>query len=196
MIQNMVSFAERSYLLAAGTTMKIDRQASFLTCLESSDSFKIKLNNSPESDFGAGLQFEPIGGFSSVELRNPGATDITLTLGFGIGNMHDNRVTLNTGQTLPVRQSVPDIFSASNIYTIANADKIIVPANPLTRRVMVQNWDTSATVFLNGVTMTVNGNGLRLPPGGSAVEIETTDDVHAYCVATILLQVSVFAWSA
>ncbi|MBI1220142.1 MAG: hypothetical protein GC186_16515 [Rhodobacteraceae bacterium] len=199
-MSNQVSYAERSFTLAAGSTLKYPRQATFIDCLASSAAFKIKLDNSPESDFNAGLQFEPIGGFQDVEIRNPNAVPITLTLGFGIGNMRDNRVTLNAGQTLPVRQGSPDVFNTLHYISVPVSSAILLrAANPLRADITIWAADGNAGLLYitSGAALDQN-YGIILNPGQS-LTLTNAADIYAFNASptnTAACRVFENAWSA
>ncbi|WGT50151.1 hypothetical protein [Thioclava nitratireducens] len=191
-----VNYATRDYTVEPGATLQIVRQAQFVACLAASSTFKIAFDDGSESDFEAGLTYSPESGFSRILIRNPGAQTLTVSLGIGAGNIRDGRVTINAGVTLPVREGAPDVFTAQRIQIVSQTDTLILPENPLRKEVIIQNQNSSGTLYLNGAPMGGDNKGLAVLYGGASVTLETTAAIYGYNWAMGYYNVTELSWSA
>ena len=175
-----MSIVTRTYTIAAGSSVKMSRKADFLRCLESTGIAEVQFDNAGDGgDLEGGLAYWPQGGFSQADILNPTASDITLIIAVGKGRMEDNRATVNTGQTLPTRETAPDVLSANAPVSAVNAAATLLSAaNAKRREILIVNTDAAATVYIGGDPAAAAGAGVPLLPGQS-LTLETSAAVYA-----------------
>ncbi len=159
------SYAQRSYTVQPGETWEIFRQSDFVTCLEGSTAFKLRINESPASTFQAGLTFRPTGGVQRVQVENTTADPLIVSLGFGLGNIEDARLSL-PGGTVPTRPQRKEWrrIDAPEIGQI----EVLAPANPSRDELIVENPTPYSVSIVDEVGLL--GDILRiLEPGDSFV---------------------------
>lgn len=101
------TYGSMTRTIAAGTEERFDISGSFLRCLVSSHSdFRLRVGGGAPQYFDQGLKYvaEAGEGFEYVSIINDGASALTLTLGFGFGDLDDDRLSL-VGGSLPVEPS-------------------------------------------------------------------------------------------
>ena len=62
------NYSTRSFAVPANGSIELYREAEFLTCLEATGDFKIKIDNGPSFDFEAGLSISFDRAFTRLEL--------------------------------------------------------------------------------------------------------------------------------
>lgn len=194
-----VQYARRSYTIAAGDAVRIDRDSSFITCLQASSVFKIRFNEGPENDFEAGLTYSPQMGFHNVTLRNPGAAPITVTVGFGKGEITDSRVTISEGDKVLTRQASPDVLTTGAAVNCPDVATTALLAADTLRREAVIVVPTTATgpVYIGGDAAAAAGQGIPVLPGQSFT-LETSAAIYGRndTGGAVAVAVASFGWSA
>lgn len=172
-----MSIVTRIYVIAAGSSVTIHRQADFLRCLDlqGAPSINVEFDNGDGGDLAGGLMYRPEGGFQTVELKNTNATSVTINVAMGKGTMEDNRATVNTGQTIPVRQGAPDVFTTIATAVGSGQATVISAYNALRKTFTLkvdQSFNATYQVKLGA------GGGQNWPmSAGDSVEIETTSEI-------------------
>lgn len=85
-----------TWTVPPGEMVAVNRSAEFLTCLNAASPFRIRIGSGPETDFEQGLTFRSDRSFDRVEIVNPHAQELSVTLGFGRGDIHDNRLVISS----------------------------------------------------------------------------------------------------
>ena len=170
------TYAVRHFTIPAGASVETYRAADFLTCLGATAGFKLSFDNAPRVDFEAGLTLRTAGGFTRLEMINEGASDISITLGFGRGDIQDSRLTL--GGTIGADNIAPENFAAGAPVSALNAAaKLIAAANANRREIVLVNAG-AATVYIGGDAGAVAGAGLPLA-GGQSLALTTSAAIYA-----------------
>lgn len=194
-----VTYAVRQFLIPAGETVSVVRDAGFLTCLDATAPFKVAFDEGSENDFEAGLTYTPVEGFDRVAMRNPTAGPITVRLGFGKGAIADARVVLSSGNTLWTRERPADqVSTGAAIAAASGAVTLLAAADALRREIMVVA-PTTATgpVYIGGAAAAAAGEGIPLLPGQS-LTLSTGAAIYARndTGAPVALAVATIGWSA
>ncbi len=186
---NTPQYQANTWEVPAGGFLEVARSADFLVCLEASSPFKIAFDQSPETNFEAGLSFHVPMGFHRIRLRNPNAGAISVRLGFGRGDLRDARLVLEGSiQTAP--QS-PEQFEANGPVTIAAGAAVQLAGADLSRReIAVKNLNSSETIWIKGEGV-AGASGWPLAPFEGAV-LTTTAAVFAYNPAAGSVDVATF----
>ncbi|PIE10508.1 MAG: hypothetical protein CSA72_08355 [Rhodobacterales bacterium] len=90
------SYISSTWTVPANGAVTVNRSAEFLSCLDAAAPFRVRIGNTPETAFEQGLTFHSDVTFDRVEIVNPNAFEISVTLGFGRGNISDNRLVVAT----------------------------------------------------------------------------------------------------
>lgn len=164
--RQQASFRRFKIVIPAGGSYKLDNPFNYFRCYSATFDFKIMWSaNNSQTDFGAGLgiKFDTV--LPYVIIRNPGATQLSVDVGVGIGYFDDSRLSVSgTVNTMPAPYS---FFAVSNT-TIADGS-VTVPAAAKT---IIQN--VGANVMYIGAA-----NGLQLQPQGT-FEVELNEDFTVY----------------
>lgn len=170
------SYTTRTLTIPAGGSIETYRAASFVTCLKAQAPFKIGLDGQALTDFEAGLTYSPEGGLQLVELRNPGATDNTVTLAFGKGAIQDSRLTL--GGSIAANIEAPDTFTTPPPVNAADGAATLLAAANGNRAELILVNEGAGKIYIAGSAAAVVGQGLPLEVGQSMV-LTTTAAVYA-----------------
>ena len=175
------SYKEFTIVLGANAVYTLNNPYNFCRCLSSTGKFKVAWStNQMDTDFEGGLQakFDTI--LPYVQIFNPSSSAITISLGLGVGDFDDSRLTFSGSvQTIPAQYTT---FSAQS-YTIASGSATIPPAQKL----IIQN--TGANVMYIGGTGT---DGLKLQPNGT-FEVACEQSITIYGTNGDTLAVGSFA---
>lgn len=116
-MKNLPNIATRVFVIPAGASSTIVREAEFITCLESSAPFKMRLDQGPFFDFEAGLGLTVAEKFGRADFLNDSDTDITVRVALGRGDVQDARLVLSgtvaTRVTEPVAIKDPVAISGT-----------------------------------------------------------------------------------
>lgn len=149
------SYREFTIVLPAGGIYTLNNPFNFCRCLEATNKFKVAWSsNSMDTEFNAGLQAKFDSILPYVQIFNDSGSENVISLGVGIGDFDDSRLTVSgIVKTEPAQYSTFGVtrmtFPANGILTVDPAPKVIL-----------QN--TGATVIYVGAT-----NGLELQPSGT-----------------------------
>ena len=102
-------YATRRVTVPAGGTVEIVRTATFVTVLAADAPFRARFDNYPEFDLEQGLTLRTPNGFQRIELRNPSAGPINVTIGLGRGDVNDARLVIS-GQ-VETQEQMPELFT-------------------------------------------------------------------------------------
>lgn len=112
--------------------------------------------------------------FDRVEIDVTGAD--TVQVGIGNGQARYNRA--NASVTVVTNKQPQSSTFANAQKTVTNASAQLVAANAARQYLLIQNKDTSGSVYVTiGATATTS-NGVKIPPGGS-YEMATTQTTQA-----------------
>ena len=164
--RQQASFRRFTIEIPAGGSFKLDNPFNYFRCYSATFDFKIMWSaNNSQTDFGEslGVRFNEV--LPYVIIRNPGATQLRVDVGVGIGYFDDSRLTVSgTVKTMPAPYSA---FAVTNV-TITDG----VATVPAAGRSIIQN--TGANVMYIGAA-----NGLQLQPQGS-FEVELNEEFTVY----------------
>jgi hypothetical protein len=79
------------WTIAPFGTVTVNRTGEFLTCLDATDTFRIRLSDAPETDFEKGITFTSDVPFHKVDLINPTDAPLVVTIAIGRGSVRDAR---------------------------------------------------------------------------------------------------------
>ena len=151
-------------------------EATHIYCFDASNTFQIALNGEDGADFRKGRSFSGDYVFNFVDVINPHASDITVSLGFGKGVIED-RATVIEG-TL-VNKSGETIETLSPVSVGTTATKLFDIDTDATRRWICP--DDDIYIGASGVTTT---NGMPVKAGERAL-VETGAEVYGVASATV-----------
>lgn len=150
------SYKEFTIVLGGNAVYTLNNPYNFCRCLSSTGKFKVAWStNQMDTDFDGGLQakFDTI--LPYVQIFNPSASPITISLGLGIGDFDDSRLTVAG----PIQTYSAQFTSFSALTeTVSSGQATIQPA----QKVIIQN--TGSNVMYIGGTGT---DGLKLQPNGT-----------------------------
>ena len=171
-----VQYVARTYTIEAGDIVEIARDSAFLTCLTSTGNFKLRFNDGSETRFEAGLTYRPASGFLKVSARNHTAQAITVTFGFGKGEITDSRV--NITNAIDTNMVAPNTLATGDpVNVTTSGSALLAAANNLRREVMVINTDATAVIYVNGSFATA-GQGIPVLAGQS-LTLSTSAAIYA-----------------
>ncbi|MCE8508347.1 hypothetical protein KBY28_07770 [Ruegeria pomeroyi] len=179
--------------MPANDMVVVHRQANFLTCLEASARFRIAFDDGPETDFQKGLTFRPGQNFSTVRIVNNSGADMTVELGFGSGQVDDNRLVLQGD--VAVKAISPDALTTQAPAAVPAGQAVeLAGANTARAEIMVKNLSLSETIWIQGAA-TVAAHGLPLD-GKEGVVLTVKGAVYAYNPAGVAVSVAVMETEA
>lgn len=170
------SLASFAITIPPGGSDEVHRAADFITCLSASHAFQLALDGGPVSDFESGLTFKPTGGLRLTRINNPDPVHpLTLQLGFGRGDILDNRTSFSgtidvmPAGNFPVETVSPDVLTTgAPISCEYAAVTALAAANSKRVEVMVTNTG-GATVYVGGDPAASPGEGIPVSGGASLV---------------------------
>ena len=175
-MQNPPNYVTREYVIPANGTVEGYREASFMTCLEATAAFSLKIDNAAKFDFEAGLGIVFDGTFTRYELINETGTDITVKLAIGRGNVRDARLVISG--TLSTQSTVPDTLTTGAAVSALNAATTsVIAANTSRVEALVVNAG-AATIYIGGNAAAAAAEGLPLAAGQS-LTLNTTAAIYA-----------------
>lgn len=169
-------YTEWTFALAAGQTEQVSISADFVACLAATANFTLSLDGSPHANFMAGLLYRAPQGFDKLEITNPTAGAISVTLGIGSGDLRDARLSLSG--SLKTKEVAPDLFTTGAAVSAPNAAVTLLAAGNLNRRTVMINNTGSGTVYIGGNAAALAGEGLPLLAGQER-GIDTTAAIYA-----------------
>lgn len=164
-------YATRTFTIAAGGSVEVIRQASFVTVLESDAEFKARFDNAPEFDLEQGLTIRAPELFSRMEFRNPGAAPIVVKVGLGKGDVNDARLTIS-GQ-VTTQEAAPNSLTTGSPLSATNAATTLIAAENLLRREIIIANDGAGKVYIGTASGATAGQGLPLDAGQTMVLANT-----------------------
>lgn len=189
-----VSYHVYEYTLEAGSSVNLERQSTFVTCLSASARFKISFDDGPQSDFEAGLTYKPEKHITKLRITNKSSARLSLKVALGGGNITDARVVISSDVTLETREKSPNSFDVGVDFDIlGKKKKKIASADELRRELIIFNKNDSPAHILVGSY----ANAYASPPRGMQIDaggyftLHTSDEVWAYNTATTTAKVSV-----
>lgn len=164
--RQQASFRRFKIVVPANGSYKLDNPFNYFRCYSATFDFKIMWSaNNSQTDFGAGLGIKFDDVLPYVIIRNPGATQLSVDVGVGIGYFDDSRLSVSgTVNTMPA----PYSFFAVNNIAIADGSATV----PAAAKTIIQN--TGANIMYIGTA-----NGLQLQPQGT-FEVELNEDFAVY----------------
>ena len=151
------SYKEFTLTLPANGIYTLNNPYNFCRCLSATGKFKVAWSsNQMDTDFEGGLQAKFDTVLPYVQIFNPSSTPLTLSMGLGIGDFDDSRLTVSgTVSTAPAQYND---FTAETLTFDSTGILEIQPA----QKVIIQN--TGGNVVYIGGTGT---DGLQLQPNGT-----------------------------
>jgi len=198
----------QSYIVPANGSAALFREAEFLTCLEATAPFRVKIDNGPEFDMESGLSMTFPAAFTRVELIDTSGANNTIKVAVGKGNVRDGRFNLSGSVNVstpapidvsaaPIREDVPDVLTTGGtVSALDAATTSLVAANALRRELILVN-EGAGTVYIGGAAGATAGQGIPLLAGQSLF-LDTTAAAYARNDSGAAVNVSVTEseWSA
>ncbi|MEY8798944.1 hypothetical protein AB9K35_01250 [Leisingera sp. XS_AS12] len=178
-----------TWKIGAGESLEIARAAEFLVCLEASAPFKITFDHGTKTNFEAGLSFKVPGGFSHVRIENPGASEISVRLGFGRGDLRDARLVLD-GAVHTESISAPVFLAPGPVSIAAGAVSQLVTDDLERRELAIKNTDETETIWVKDQS-DVGASGWPLGPSEGLV-LTTSAAVYAFNPSASSVSVAIF----
>ena len=176
MLNKSPSYTTRKITIPAGGSVQIYRDAFFVACLEAQAPFRISFDGGPQTEFEAGLTYNPENGVRLVEVINTGASDNAVTMAFGRGSIQDSRLTL--GASIATKVEAPNTFATgAPVSALDAATTELAVANSNRVEILIAN-DGAGKVYIGGDAAATAGQGLPLGPGASMV-LTTAAAVYA-----------------
>lgn len=151
------SYKEFTLTLPANGIYTLNNPYNFCRCLNATGKFKVAWSsNQMDTDFEGGLQAKFDTVLPYVQVFNPSETPITISLGLGIGEFDDSRLTVSG--TVSTAQAQYNNFSAETLTFDETGILEIAPA----QKTIIQN--TGGDVVYIGGTGT---DGLQLQGNGT-----------------------------
>jgi hypothetical protein len=137
------TYGSQSRTIAAGAEERFDISGTFLRCLYASHSdFQLRIDGGAWQYFDQGLKYvaDDGDGFGYVSIINNSASPLDITLGYGFGDLDDDRLSL-VGGNLPVvpaggaaffdvQARVPDAVALDQDTIASGASSTIIAADP------------------------------------------------------------------
>lgn len=168
------SYKEFTFTLPAGGVYTLNNPYNFCRCLESTGKFKVAWSsNQMDTDFNQGLQAKFDTVLPYVQFFNPSGAPIVISVGLGIGDFDDSRLSVSG-----VVYTEPAQYAAFAVqqYTFPASGVLTIPA---AQRVIIQNT-SSSNVYIGAA------NGLQLQQYGTfEYTLETAIDIYGTNGATV-----------
>jgi hypothetical protein len=186
------SYAARSFEIPAGESVQVYRQSNFLTCLEANRAFQVAFDGNSPNDFEKGLTYREDKGFTRVRIINNNPDELSVKLGFGRGQVADNRLVVTDG----IKTSAPQNFSTIQ-YEIPAGDTVSAGSGFGAREFLFANEGDAEVRLLSGqdtrqlANGTVDtGTGWPIEPGSKLV-LTVADQIQIKNVGTVQTLVTV-----
>lgn len=164
------------YTIPPGGEISVQRAANYLICLEGSAPFKIRFNDGTVSDFEAGITLRQPDGFTKLEVVNPTQNPLAVTLGFGIGDVRDSRMTI-TG-TLDTKVQTPPNFTAQAVQSVPAGEVSEIAAVTPTRAEIGLTNEGADKVWVRGdAVAAIAGQPIE---AGQSVVLTTTAALYVF----------------
>ena len=166
------NYSTRSFAVPANGSIELYREAEFLTCLEATGDFKIKIDNGPSFDFEAGLSISFDRAFTRLELIDvTGATNV-VKIALGKGGVKDARLVLSG--RIDTKPATPDVLTTgAPVAAAPGANTALAAANVQRKEAILANQG-AGTVYVNGSA----GQGVPLAAGAIMV-LENAGPIYA-----------------
>lgn len=197
-----------TWTVPPGEMVAVNRSAEFLTCLNAASPFRIRIGSGPETDFEQGLTFRSDRSFDRVEIVNPHAQELSVTLGFGRGDIHDNRLVIASAVNTIERTIIRPISSDDSTVNIGNGITAswnlwevvkrnpnpfteIVPASKIRKSVQISIMSDSAKLSVHPALsgscgyfplVTLSAGEIAEIPGGSRLLARSPDGNAKFCI--------------
>lgn len=169
-------YQEFVYKMAAGEEINVTSVGDFFACLDATDDFKIAFSGGSKTVFKAGIKYRPGFEIGSVQLLNHNASEITVTIAIGKGDIDDNRLTVSG--SINSRSEVADDATDSALVTVEDGDNDqVLAANSLRREAIIANIGTDLVYIVFDSSTTVKGIPLA---SGATWILETTAAIRIY----------------
>jgi hypothetical protein len=185
------AYASIAGVIAGNDTRQFNVTGTFIRCFAASHTdFLIRIDDDPVQFFDQGVGIELAEGerFTKIEVVNKSPTDLSIELGYGAGQVSDNRLSL-VGGALPVEQRVLAAAEASETIA-ATSDGTIIAADPERYRGHLTNHGAGAV----HVRATAGGTVGRPVLPGETFEFRTQSALYVHnpngtsCVVTLLTE--------
>ncbi len=166
------------FTVLAGQMLEIGATGDFVRCLESTATFEISLNSGSRLYFSSGIEYKTSGTdeFTSIQIFNVGGSPLTVTLGWGYGELNDNRLTA----TAALNIATPTGLQTTADQTVnSNSSGLIVAANNDRKEVIISNLADNGGKMRIGDSNVSSTRGVELSPGQS-ITLTTTAAIYAY----------------
>lgn len=157
--------------IAAGGVYKLDSPFNVCKCMSATDRFKVAWSSqSSETDFAEGWKVRFLEPIPYVQIFNHGASDLTVTLGLGIGDIDDSSFVLSN-DSIQVEEKQYSGFISSDV-TLSESGVIFINPPSSTAKIIIQNTTT-------GDLRIFNRQGLIIKPLGT-FESEAKSGFNVY----------------
>ena len=179
-------YREYPMTVAAGAEHAIEAMGSFLACLVSSGSFRIRIDDGPAVFFDAGLMFSVAGeDFRKVSIVNSGLVSVSCTLAIGQGRLEDRRLINSAPVEIAGHASldtVPDVAVPAGAATL-------IAAALATRHGIIVSVPQGATAPVRiGDSNVGAARGIEVYPG-DRVSLTTQAAVYGYSASAVSIGV-------
>ena len=170
------NYSTRSFAVPANGSIELYREAEFLTCLEATGDFKIKIDNGPSFDFEAGLSISFDRAFTRLELIDvTGATNV-VKIALGKGGVKDARLVLSG--RIDTKPATPDVLTTgAPVAAAPGANTALAAANVQRKEAILANQGAGA-VYVNGSAAAAAGQGVPVAAGAIMV-LENAGPIYA-----------------
>lgn len=140
MLQGSILDAQsEEFTIPANGQLNVPIGGEFVRCLEATDNFKIAVNGGAKLYFASGMEYRPpnIDGFDSFTMYNETGTDIDVVMGWGAGDLNDNRLTASGN--LHVQNVVGEKLNVDDADTQAAIASLEIAVDSVTAEVTAIN---------------------------------------------------------
>jgi hypothetical protein len=169
-------FKIHSLVIAANDTRNLNVTGTYLACLAASGAFKLSVDDSPETDFFAGLKVNVDGQMTKVIVRDTSGASNTVQLIVGYGDFEDARLILSTAIEIKGGDTHPTTADES---VAATSTEQVLAANLNRREAWVTNLIGNAREIRVGDSSTGAARGVQVPVGATIV-IPATAAIHVH----------------
>jgi hypothetical protein len=167
------SFTTYAYTLAAGATVKINRQFRHIRGLAGDTAYQVRFPESAPSDFQTGLAYNSPVILDGVEIINPTAGSIDLTVALADGPIDDNRLVGQIDISGGIRLAGNRSASYGAVIIGTSAAQIVAAAADR-GTCLIQNLGANP-IYIGSDNSVTTANGVEIAAGGSASVTLQTD---------------------
>lgn len=174
----IVGYSVYTLSIAAGGRERLGWPGDYVRCLALSgaSALRIAFDGAPDQYFALGLAYRSPEPWREVELINPGAGAVTIQVGIGLGEIHDDRLIYSA----PINISKAlTLVSPADVAIPAGGSIQVVAAGATRRRVLLSLPMSSMREIRLGDSAVGAARGLELAPG-DRLELEIAAAIYGY----------------